>query len=68
MNTRPDFKEKRQAEALDRKDARAARSAEQQLDVLDSRLGTDVGAVKERKRLIGSAIKDIKAKARGQRK
>jgi hypothetical protein len=57
---RPDHKEDRRLDAAERAEARAARSAEQQLDVLDRRLGVDVGAAKERKRLTAVAIVDIK--------
>lgn len=41
----------RRAEAEDRKSMRSKLSAQQQLLVLDKRLGTGIGAVKERMRL-----------------
>jgi len=41
----------RKEEAKERTENRTARRAEQQIQVLDSRLGVGVGAVKERTRL-----------------
>ncbi len=43
--------ESRQKEAAAREDARSKRTAKQQLNLLDKRLGKGVGAVKERARL-----------------
>ena len=54
MPTRKNAKERielRRAAASELKQARDARTASQQLEVLDKRLGAGVGAVKERKRL-----------------
>jgi len=51
MRRGPADRERRTLAAEDRAEARANRTAQQQLDKLDALLGEGVGAVKERKRL-----------------
>lgn len=51
INRGHDRREQLRASALQRKEERAQRSAGQQLEVLDNRLGEGDGAIKERRRL-----------------
>jgi hypothetical protein len=51
-NSRKYTRELRREEAEKRQEVRDNRSPQQQLDVLNSRLGEDIGALKERVRLL----------------
>jgi len=46
----------RQEEALKRQEERNKRSSEGQLELLDERLGIDIGAIKERTRLMKEGV------------
>ena len=51
-NSRKYSREIRREEAESRQLARDARSSQQQLDILDDRLGVDIGAIRERTKLL----------------
>jgi hypothetical protein len=51
-NSRKYTRELRREEAEKRQEVRGNRSPQQQLDVLNARLGEDIGAIKERVRLL----------------
>ena len=51
-NSRKYTRELRREEAEKRQEVRGNRTSRQQLDILDHRLGVDVGAIKERTRLL----------------
>lgn len=51
MRLRPDFKQMRQEEAVERFELSQALTPQQRLNAIDERLGVSVGATKERARL-----------------
>lgn len=51
-NGRSTSREIRREEAEERQTVRDARTSQQQLNSLDDRLGTDIGAIRERTRLL----------------
>ena len=51
-NGRSTSREIRREEAEERQTGRDARTSQQQLNALDDRLGTDIGAIRERTRLL----------------
>jgi len=51
-NGRSTSREIRREEAEERQAVRDARTSQQQLNALDDRLGTDIGAIRERTRLL----------------
>ena len=57
-NSRKYTRELRREEAEKRQEVRYNRSPQQQLDVLNSRLGEDIGASKERLQLMRQAVAD----------
>ena len=59
--------EARRQEAIDRQAQRETRSHKQQLELLDQRLGKDVGAKRERERL-SSLIEEAEARSKRQKK
>lgn len=58
----------RKAEAIERKEARAAITDQQQLARLDKILGVGVGAKKERERLAKRIVSEAKKKTSTQKK
>jgi hypothetical protein len=58
----------RQAEAIERKEARAALTDQQQLSRLDKILGVGIGAKKERERLARRIVSEAKKKTASPKK